>query len=68
MPGLNWQFPRSGEARTAPAFGRSFFVGLLILAVVSHIPFVGPPIAIVATLIGAGLVFEYGRGLVELRI
>ncbi len=50
------------------AFGRSFFVGLLILAVVSHIPFVGPPIAIVATLIGAGLVFEYGRGLVDLRV
>ena len=49
------------------AFGRSFFVGLLLLALVTHIPFIGVPIGIVATLVGAGLLFEYGRETLEAR-
>ncbi len=43
------------------AFGRSFFVGLGLLTLAGHVPFLGPPILIVATLIGAGLLFEQAR-------
>ncbi len=43
------------------AFGRSFFVGLAVLTLASLVPFLGPPIMIVATLIGAGLLFEQAR-------
>jgi len=50
------------------AFGRSFFVGLAALTVTSHIPFVGLPIAIVATLIGAGLMFEQWRNVALPRL
>ena len=45
------------------AFGRVFFVGLLTVSVVSHVPFVGPPIAVISLLVGLGLVFERARQL-----
>lgn len=53
-----------GQALTPPsdettmAFGRSLFVGLGLLVIASHLPFVGPPIGIVATLFGFGLLAE----------
>ncbi|MGH0032266.1 MAG: zf-HC2 domain-containing protein [Myxococcota bacterium] len=43
------------------AWARSFFVGLAVLTVVGHLPFIGPPVMVVATLIGAGLFFEVLR-------
>lgn len=43
------------------AFGRSFLIGLAVLAVAGHVPFLGPPVMIVATLLGAGLLFEQAR-------
>lgn len=49
------------------AFGRSFFVGLAILVVTVHLPFIGIPLMIVATLIGVGLFFEHARSLAMLR-
>jgi hypothetical protein len=52
-------WPPSDE--TLLGFGRSFFVGLSLLVVVGHVPFLGPPVVIVATLVGAGLLFEQIR-------
>jgi len=45
------------------AFGRSLFAGLGILTVVGHLPFLGPAVMIVATLLGVGLVYERARRL-----
>jgi hydrogenase/urease accessory protein HupE len=45
------------------SFARVFFVGLAIVSVVSHLPFVGPPIAVISLLVGLGLVFERARQL-----
>ena len=47
-------------------FGRSLFAGLTVLTVVGHIPFLGPPVIIVATLIGAGMLYERIRKLAPL--
>jgi cytoskeletal protein CcmA (bactofilin family) len=49
------------ENRGFYAFGRSLLLGLLILTVASHIPFVGPPISVVAALLGLGLILERVR-------
>jgi len=43
------------------AFSRTLGAGLLLLAVASHIPFVGPPIAVVTALLGLGLIGEQVR-------
>jgi cytoskeletal protein CcmA (bactofilin family) len=51
------------DATSLWSFGRVFFVGLAIVSVVSHLPFVGPPIAVISLLVGLGLVFERARQL-----
>jgi cytoskeletal protein CcmA (bactofilin family) len=38
------------------AFGRSFGLGLAILAIIGMVPFLGPPIGFVALLLGLGLI------------
>ena len=45
------------------SFGKVFFIGLATVGVVSHLPFVGPPIAVISLLVGLGLVFERARRL-----
>jgi cytoskeletal protein CcmA (bactofilin family) len=51
----------------ALAFGRSLFVGLVVLAVLSHLPVLGVPVGIVALLLGLGLLFQWARALPVLR-
>jgi len=43
------------------AFARSFFVGLGLLTVVAHVPFLGPPVGLVALLVGLGLLTHRAR-------
>lgn len=43
------------------AFGRSFFVGLAIITLLTHLPFLGPPVALVALLLGLGLIAHRAR-------
>lgn len=45
------------------SFGRVFFVGVAIVFVLAHLPFVGKPIALLSLLTGLGLVFERARRL-----
>jgi hypothetical protein len=45
------------------SFGRSLFVGLAVLTVVDHLPFLGPAVSIVATLLGVGFLWERARRL-----
>jgi cytoskeletal protein CcmA (bactofilin family) len=45
------------------SFGRVFFVGLAAVSVASHLPFIGPPVAILCVLVGLGLVFDRARRL-----
>jgi cytoskeletal protein CcmA (bactofilin family) len=53
--------------RSLMGFGRSLFVGLAVLTVVGHLPFLGPAVAIVATLVGVGLLVERARTLAPAR-
>lgn len=45
------------------AFGRSFAVGFAIVTVVSHVPFIGPPVGVVALLLGLGMLTLNAREL-----
>lgn len=49
------------------AFGRSFGVGLGLLTIASHVPFLGPPVGIVCLLVGLGMLAEHARRLPLLR-
>jgi cytoskeletal protein CcmA (bactofilin family) len=49
------------------ALGRSLLAGLAILVVLEHIPFLGPPISVIALLMGLGLLVERARQLPQLR-
>ena len=50
--------PREGNLWS---FARSLFVGLLLVTVVTHIPFIGAPIEVIVALVGVGLIVERGR-------
>jgi len=50
--------PRDGSMY---ALGRSLLAGLAILVVAEHVPFLGPPIGVVAMLLGLGLIVERAR-------
>lgn len=43
------------------AFSRALATGLILITIASHIPFVGPPIAVVTALVGLGLLSEQVR-------
>ena len=45
------------------AFARVLFVGFAALSIASHLPFLGPPIGVVALLVGMGLVYQRARQL-----
>jgi cytoskeletal protein CcmA (bactofilin family) len=49
------------------AFGRTLFLGLLILTVATHIPYLGPAVAVVAALLGLGLILTRARGAVRIE-
>jgi cytoskeletal protein CcmA (bactofilin family) len=55
------------EDASTLTFGRSFFVGLLLLVVASHLPFIGPPVGIVAIGVGLGLLVDRARAHPALR-
>jgi cytoskeletal protein CcmA (bactofilin family) len=50
--------PREGNLWS---FARSLFVGLLLVTIVTHIPFIGAPIEVIVALVGVGLIVERGR-------
>jgi cytoskeletal protein CcmA (bactofilin family) len=52
--------------RSLYAFGRALFAGLAILTLAMHIPYLGPPVAIVAVLLGLGLILGRARVAVPL--
>ncbi len=43
------------------SFARSFFVGLLLLTIITHIPFIGVPLEVIVALVGLGLIVQQGR-------
>jgi cytoskeletal protein CcmA (bactofilin family) len=45
------------------AFGRSLLAGLAVLTVAGHLPFLGPAVMVVATLLGVGLLVDRARRL-----
>ena len=63
-----------GQAAVRPsgpglgAFAPSLLAGVLILSAASALPFVGPPLRIVAVLFGLGCLFERARGLRALNL
>jgi cytoskeletal protein CcmA (bactofilin family) len=48
-------------------FARSLFAGLAVLTVVGHLPFLGPAVMIVTTLLGVGFLVERARGVALAR-
>jgi hypothetical protein len=50
------------------AFAPSLLVGVLIVSAVAALPFVGPPVRIVAILFGLGCLLERTRGLHALNL
>jgi cytoskeletal protein CcmA (bactofilin family) len=50
--------PREGSLSS---FARSFFVGLLLVTLLTHIPFIGAPIEVIVALVGVGLIVNQGR-------
>jgi cytoskeletal protein CcmA (bactofilin family) len=49
------------------AFGRSLFAGLALITVIGHLPFLGPAVLIVSTLLGVGLLVDRARGVAPAR-
>lgn len=43
------------------SFARSFFLGLLLLTLITHIPFIGVPLEVIVALVGLGLIVQQGR-------
>ena len=41
----------------ARVFGPALRAGLVVLSVATHVPFIGPPIAVVSLLFGLGVVY-----------
>jgi cytoskeletal protein CcmA (bactofilin family) len=53
---------RPGDASLG-SFGRRLLLGLAVVLVATHIPFLGPPVALVVLFFGLGLVVQRGRAL-----
>ncbi|MDJ0865504.1 MAG: polymer-forming cytoskeletal protein [Myxococcota bacterium] len=43
------------------AFARRLLLGLFVLVIFAHVPFLGPPVALVVTLFGTGVLAQRGR-------